>query len=49
MGSYQRFCKKENDENKALVVEEIEIPSATELYEFAKINFKLTEGGIRDI
>ncbi|XP_016506915.1 putative UPF0481 protein At3g02645 isoform X2 [Nicotiana tabacum] len=36
------------DENKPQI-EEIEIPSVTELEEIAKVKFKLTEGGIRDI
>ncbi|XP_009760731.1 putative UPF0481 protein At3g02645 [Nicotiana sylvestris] len=39
---------KKEDESKPKI-EEIEIPSVAELEEIAKIKFKLTEGGIRDI
>ncbi|XP_059277765.1 putative UPF0481 protein At3g02645 [Lycium ferocissimum] len=42
------LVKKENEEKKPSV-DKIEIPSVTQLNKTAKINFKLTEGGIRDI
>ncbi|XP_060211566.1 putative UPF0481 protein At3g02645 [Lycium barbarum] len=42
------LVKKENEEKKPSV-DKIEIPSVTQLNKTAKVNFKLTEGGIRDI
>ncbi|XP_016514700.1 putative UPF0481 protein At3g02645 [Nicotiana tabacum] len=40
---------KKKDNKKKPLVDEIKISSVTQLNETAKINFKLTEGGIKDI